>query len=147
VADVRRSEGGFLLSKVHQLSGRVFNRLLREHGIEFNSAQGRILFVLWKGDSIPITELADETMLSKSTLTSMLDRLEEAGHIRRDQSPGDRRVILIHLTDENKRLKNKYERVSREMTELFYEGFTWEEIKEFEGYLRRTLENLKKHDL
>lgn len=147
MADVRRSEGGFLLSKVHQLSGRVFNRLLREHGIEFNSAQGRILFVLWKGDSIPITELADETMLSKSTLTSMLDRLEEAGHIRRDQSPEDRRVILIHLTDENKRLKNKYERVSREMTELFYEGFTWEEIKEFEGYLRRTLENLKKHDL
>ena len=147
MADVRRSEGGFLLSKVHQLSGRVFNRLLREHGIEFNSAQGRILFVLWKGDSIPITELADETMLSKSTLTSMLDRLEEAGHIRRDQSPKDRRVILIHLTDENKRLKHKYERVSREMMELFYEGFTWEEIKEFEGYLRRTLENLKKHDL
>lgn len=147
MADVRRSEGGFLLSKVHQLSGRVFNRLLREHGIEFNSAQGRILFVLWKGDSIPITELADETMLSKSTLTSMLDRLEAAGHIRRDQIPEDRRVILIHLTDENKRLKNKYERVSREMTELFYEGFTWEEIKEFEGYLRRMLENLKKHDL
>jgi DNA-binding MarR family transcriptional regulator len=97
VGDVRRSEGGFLLSKVHQLMGRVFNRLLREHGIEFNSAQGRILFVLWKGDGIPITELAEETMLGKSTLTSMLDRLEEAGHIRRERSPEDRRVTLIRL--------------------------------------------------
>jgi DNA-binding MarR family transcriptional regulator len=145
VGDVRRSEGGFLISKVHQLSGRVFNRLLREHGIEFNSAQGRILFVLWKGDGIPITELAEETMLGKSTLTSMLDRLEEAGHIRRERSPEDRRVTLIRLTEENRRLKDDYDRVSREMTKLFYEGFAWEEVEEFEGYLRRTLENLKKH--
>lgn len=146
MGDVRRSEGGFLISKVHQLMGRVFNRLLREHGIGFNSAQGRILFVLWKGDGIPITELAEETMLGKSTLTSMLDRLEEAGHVQRERSPEDRRVTLIRLTEKNRRLKDDYDRVSREMTEFFYEGFTWEEVEEFEEYLRRTLENLKKHD-
>jgi hypothetical protein len=28
------------------------------------------------------------------------------------------------------------------MTGLFYEGFAWEEITEFEGYLRRILDNL-----
>jgi DNA-binding MarR family transcriptional regulator len=62
-----RSEGGFLVSKVHQLSGRIFNRLLRENGIEFNSAQGRILFALWQGDGIPIRELSEKTRLSKSS--------------------------------------------------------------------------------
>jgi DNA-binding MarR family transcriptional regulator len=139
-----RSEGGFLLSKVHQLMGRVFNRLLREHGIELNSAQGRILFVLWKADSIPITELAQATMLSKSTLTSMLDRLEEAGHIRREPSPKDRRVTHITLTEKNRRLRDRYDQVSREMTELFYEGFTPVEVATFEQGLRRILENLKK---
>ncbi len=137
-----RSEGGFLLSKVHQLMGRVFNRLLREHGIELNSAQGRILFVLWERDGIPITELAQATMLSKSTLTSMLDRLEEAGHLRREPSPEDRRVTLITLTERNRLLKDRYDRVSKEMTELFYEGFSTEEVDSFEGYLRRVLGNL-----
>jgi len=137
-----RSEGGFLLSKAHQLMGRVFNRLLREHGIELNSAQGRILFVLWERDGIPITELAQATMLSKSTLTSMLDRLEEAGHLRREPSPEDRRVTLITLTERNRLLRDRYDRVSNEMTELFYEGFSPEEVTAFEDYLRRVLENL-----
>ena len=144
--DAVRSEGGFLLSKVHQLMGRVFNRLLREHGIKLNSAQGRILFVLWEQDGIPITELARATMLSKSTLTSMLARLEETGHIRREPSPGDRRITLITLTEENRRLRDRYDRVSREMTELFYDGFTPDEIAAFERDLERILENLKKRE-
>ncbi len=142
--DAVRSEGGFLLSMVHQLMGRVFNRLLREHGIELNSAQGRILFVLWEEDRIPITELAHATMLSKSTLTSMLDRLEETGHIRREHSPEDRRVTLIAVTERNRLLRDRYDQVSREMTELFYEGFTLDEIAAFELGLRRILVNLKK---
>ncbi len=142
--DAVRSEGGFLLSMVHQLMGRVFNRLLREHGIELNSAQGRILFVLWEEDGIPITELAHATMLSKSTLTSMLDRLEETGHIRREHNPEDRRVTLIAVTERNRLLRDSYDQVSREMTELFYEGFTLDEIAAFEVGLRRILVNLKK---
>jgi len=140
----RRSEGGFLISKIHQLSGRIFNRLLKEHGIEFNSAQGRILFVLWEKDGIPIRELSDKTRLSKSTLTSMLDRLEGTGHIAREPSGEDRRVILVRLAEENRRHRRLYDQVSEEMTGLFYEGFAWEEITEFEGYLRRILDNLVK---
>ncbi len=142
--DAVRSEGGFLLSMVHQFMGRMCNRLLREHGIELNSAQGRILFVLWEEDGIPITELAHATMLSKSTLTSMLDRLEETGHIRREHNPEDRRVTLIALTERNRLLRDRYDQVSREMTELFYEGFTLDEIDSFEVGLRRILVNLKK---
>ncbi|TEU09792.1 MarR family transcriptional regulator [Candidatus Bathyarchaeota archaeon] len=140
----RRSEGGFLISKIHQLSGRIFNGLLREHGIEFNSAQGRILFVLWEKDSIPIKELSEKTQLSKSTLTSMLDRLERKGHITREPSEEDRRIILVNLTEENRRQRRLYDQVSEEMTGLFYEGFTWDEITEFEGYLKLILDNLVK---
>ena len=89
-----------------------------------------------------VTELAQATMLSKSTLTSMLDRLEEAGHLRREPSPEDRRVTLITLTERNRLLRDRYDRVSNEMTELFYEGFSPEEVTAFEDYLRRVLENL-----
>jgi len=141
----RRSEGGFLISKIHQLAARIFNRLLKEHGIEFNSAQGRILFVLWEKDEIPIKELSDKTQLSKSTLTSMLDRLERMGHIAREASEEDRRVVTVRLTKENKRKKGLYDKVSEEMTGLFYEGFTRKEIMDFESYLRRILENLVNH--
>lgn len=138
-----RREGGFLIAKIHQLSSRIFANILKKSGIdEINPAQGRILFVLWKKDEIPITELARKTQLSKSTLTSMLDRLEKTGYIIRAPSKKDRRIILIKRAEKDKILENKYIKVSDEMTNLFYNGFTPKEIDDFENYLRRILANL-----
>jgi MarR family transcriptional regulator, organic hydroperoxide resistance regulator len=137
-------EGGFLLSRIHQLSGRILARKLKEYQVdEINPAQGRILFALWREDNISIQELSKSTSLGKSTLTSMLDRLEEAGHICRVPSGADRRKVMIRLTEKNRRLRTIYDQVSAEMTELFYDGFTGDEIDRFEGYLRRILSTLE----
>jgi len=142
---ILRREGGFLIAKIHQISGRIFGRILKKAGInEINPAQGRILFVIWKKDEIPISELAKRTLLSKSTLTSMLDRLEKAGYVTRVRSKEDRRAILIKRTEENKLLEKKYIQVSNEMTDLFYTGFALKEIDTFEDYLKRILANLTK---
>lgn len=141
-----RREGGFLIAKIHQLSGRIFAGILKKSGIdEINPAQGRILFVLWKKDEIPISELSRKTMLSKSTLTSMLDRLEKAGYVVREHSQKDRRTILIKRTEKDKSMEKTYTQVSDEMTDLFYRGFTPKEIDNFEGYLKRVLNNLVEH--
>ena len=101
-----KREGGFLISKIHQLSQRIFAKLLKEYNIEgLNPAQGRIMFVLWQKDKIPIHELVKQTQLTKSTLTSTLDRLEQAGFLKRVPSEEDRREILIELNDIGKNLK------------------------------------------
>lgn len=139
-------KGGFLISKIHQLSSRIFARMLRESNLDMiNTAQGRIMFPLWQEDGISIVDLTRETALTKSTLTSMLDRLEEAKYLRRVPSRTDRRKIQVYLTDDGKRLQGEYSGVSQEMTELFYEGFTSLEINEFEKYLERILQTLVKH--
>ncbi len=118
-------EGGFLIARVHYLAGRILARKLKQYHLdEINPAQGRILFVLWHSDSISIRELAKKTSLEKSTLTSMLDRLEEAGYLNRVPSKKDRRKILIELTQKDRALRDVYEQVSGEMTELFYDGLT-----------------------
>lgn len=138
----QRSEGGFLIAKIHQLAGRIFAQKLKEHDIEINPAQGRILFVLWQHDGIPIRELAQKTSLGKSTLTSMLDRLEDAGYVRRVPSREDRRKILIERTQKDRDLQDVYNQVSQEMTDLFYTGFPEQEIAAFESQLQRIFENL-----
>lgn len=138
-----KTNGGFLISKIKQIQGRVFGRLLTEAGIdEFNGAQGRILFVLWEEDSITVTRLSEKTGLAKTTLTGMLDRLEEMGHIRRVSSKDDRRAVKIILTPKARGLKDKYEAVSEQMSEIFYKGFDENEVTAFEGYLGKVLENL-----
>lgn len=142
-----QSQGGFLLSKIHQLGGRIFARLLKEHGVDqINPSQGRIMFVLWQQDDIPINELAKQTKLSKSTLTSMLDRLEAGGLLERVPSKQDRRKILIRRTRKDKKLEQLYVQVSQEMTAIWYRGFTAPEINRFEKDLSRILNNLTDHE-
>ncbi len=141
-----RRQGGFLIAKVHRLAGRVFSRLLREERIEINSAQGRILFSLWREDGVPISDLARKTALSKSTLTSMLDRLVTQGYVERIPDPDDRRAIRIARTEKDRALEADYRRVSDQMTEVFYRGFADADADRFEGYLKRIVENLEQAD-
>ena len=136
-----------MISKIKQIQGRVFEKILIEHRIDqFNGAQGRILFVLWEADNIPISELSKKTGLANTTLTSMLDRLEASGHIQRIFDPYDRRKVNIRLTDAAKSLKNCYDEVSSCMNKIFYEDFTDEEIITFEKGLVRILDNLTRKE-
>ncbi|MFX1355640.1 MAG: MarR family winged helix-turn-helix transcriptional regulator, partial [Promethearchaeota archaeon] len=129
-----QKQGGFLISKIHQLSQRIFSRILRENDLnEFNPSQGRIMFVLWQKDNIAIHELVEKTQLGKSTISFHLDNLEKAGHIKRISSKRDKREFTIVLTDKNKGLQEKYVKVSQEMTKIFYNRFTDDEIQEFEA--------------
>lgn len=130
------------MAKIRQVGGRISERILKKHDIEINSAQGRIMFALWQKDGVSINELAKKTQLKKSTLTSMLDRLERMGYIRRQRSKKDRRKILIKRTEKDRTMEKKYVEVSEEMTRLFYKGFSKSEIDRFEKDLERILNNL-----
>lgn len=143
----RETRGGFYISQIKQLSNRIFGRLLKENGIEdFNGAQGRILFVLWQKDNLTITELGEKTSLAKTTLTSMLDRMAEQGHIQRNHDPVDRRQTLITLTEKSKLLSKNYDEVSAQMNLLFYKGFSDEEINQLDKILAKVLSNLKQYE-
>ena len=135
-------QSGFLMAKIRQVGGRISERILKEYGIEINSAQGRIMFALWRQDGISIQELATKTQLKKSTLTSMLDRLEQMGYIRRKRCTEDRRKILIFRTEKDKTLESQYIKLSKEMTDLYFKGFKESEIDRFEKNLERILDNL-----
>jgi DNA-binding MarR family transcriptional regulator len=140
-------EGGSLVSRVHQLSGRVFSRVLKEHGIdELNPAQGRILFELWKEDGMSQATLASRTKLDKSTLALMLERLEDAGQVERVPDEADARRRIVRATKANKALHGTYDAASREMTEIFYGDIGEAEADRFERTLRKILDNLDRAD-
>lgn len=47
---------------------------------------------------VNMTELADRILASKSGLTRVIDRMEEAGLVRRERPPEDRRVVRVLIT-------------------------------------------------
>ncbi|QQO07667.1 MarR family transcriptional regulator [Breznakiella homolactica] len=137
------TQGGLLITLIKQVSGRIFEKLLDSAGVEaFNGAQGRILFVLWQEDGVPIVELSRKTGLAKTSLTSMLERMEQADLITRLPDPADKRVIRVSLTKTARKLSDKYNAVSQEMNSIFYAGFTDEEITALDNFLGRVAKNL-----
>lgn len=134
-----------MISRIHQLQGRTFEKLLRESGVDaFNGPQGRILYVLWEHETLNITEIGRLTSLAKTTLTSMLDRMEQAGLIMRIPDKKNRRQIFVTITEKAKGFKADYDRVSELMNVLFYQGFSFEQIEGFENTLRKIIDNLEK---
>lgn len=138
------TNGGFLVTKIKQLGDRIFEKVLTEKGIDaFNGAQGRILYVLWQQDGIPIKVISDRCGLAITSLTTMLERMEKQGLIRRVQDEKDKRKTLLYLTENTKALKNDYAAVSEQMSGIYYQGFTEDEIIQFESFLQRIQENLE----
>lgn len=52
-------------------------------------------------------ELARALLLSKSGLTRLVDRIEEAGLVARASVPGDRRSLYVQLTPAGRRLQDQ----------------------------------------
>jgi len=137
-------QGGNIISQIKRLSDRIFERILAMQNIDaFNGAQGRILYVLWQQEHISLRELADRTGLAATTLTSMVDRMETAGLLCSIPDKSDRRRTLLALTDAARELERDYMEVSGRMTEIFYAGFSEEEVIQCEKMLGRIHENLK----
>jgi MarR family transcriptional regulator, organic hydroperoxide resistance regulator len=137
-------EGGALISKVHQLSGRLFTSILKSYGIkELNPAQGRIVYELWKQEGMTQTELASRTKLDKSSLALMLDRLEKQGQVVRARDPADGRRRIVSLTNKNRATHGAYGAASARMISLFYKGLSGKQIETFEATLRLLITNLE----
>jgi DNA-binding MarR family transcriptional regulator len=91
---------------------RAHALMLRQIGDDLDSA-GLPPFawydVLWALYDAPeqhlhASELADEVVLSRSGLSRMIDRIEEAGLVERRRCAGDRRAIHVELTAEGERM-------------------------------------------
>lgn len=94
-----KTEGGMLISQIHQISQRIWNSILKNYNLQdLSGARGRIIFALWNTDNIPIKELVKKTSLDKATLTGIIDRLERDGFIIRSHNPQDKREIIISRT-------------------------------------------------
>lgn len=142
--EIIKTYGGFLITQIRQLQGRVFDKLLKESGVDaFNGAQGRILYVLWEHKRLTITEISHLTSLAKTSLTSMLDRMEESGLIERTPDKQNRRQIFVSITKKAISYRDAYDRVSEKMNDLFYQGFSEKEIIYFEDMLRKIIVNLE----
>jgi len=96
---------GILFANAHVLS--QVDASLQEHtgiSVVFMDVLGRLYDA--PDRRLRMQELQRRSLFTRSGMTRLVDRIEEAGFTRREQVPGDRRGIYVVLTPEGVR---KYE--------------------------------------
>ena len=71
-------------------------------------------------DGLRMNELAERILYSKSGFTRVVDRMEEAGLVRRVRPERDRRSILVVLTDEGRKTMEQARRYHRHAIERHF---------------------------
>lgn len=95
-----------------------------------------------KGSATP-TELARFIGLSTGSMTTLLDRLEERGIVRRRPRPGDRRGLLVEISEEHQRQSvGLVAGIQKAQLELASQH-TPEELELIAAFLNRYAGNLK----
>lgn len=141
-----KMQGGYQALQIRLLNGRIFQKLLsKEPEAQYRSEQGKILTVLWQKEDgrATATDIALASGLANNTLTTMIKKLVDQGLVTIEQSDQDKRKKFVVLTELGWAQKAIGDRVSKELGEIFYQGFSNQEIREFEAYQERIITNLK----
>jgi DNA-binding MarR family transcriptional regulator len=87
-----------LVPPVHRATHRIGLFLQSRRGLGVSQAEAHLLAHLCDEGPCTIGELHAAFAHQRSTLTSILDRLERRGLVRRELRPADRRSFLVTLT-------------------------------------------------
>lgn len=97
---------------------RIVPEMMAFQELGLTGPQYHLISNLGQNCPCKITELADNLEVKPSAITVMIDRLAQHGFVSRHYSASDRRVVLITLTDEGKRVlelaQNKAKAVMRQ---------------------------------
>ena len=66
-----------------------------------------VMLVLWERGSCTVGELCRALYLDNGTVTPLLKKLEEAGHITRARAEDDERVVSLRVTEKGYALREK----------------------------------------
>lgn len=93
----------FVLTKAQQSVHQLFKAELAPFGV--TPGQYAVLKCLWDENGQTARQIAERLYLDGSTVTGLLDRLEQKGLIEKQIDPKDRRALKVLLTSEGKQLE------------------------------------------
>lgn len=71
---------------------------LRRSGSDLTPSQARVIFTIGGTDGMTCKDIGDVTLITKGTLTGVIDRLEQKGLVERWSVEGDGRKTIVALT-------------------------------------------------
>lgn len=109
-ADARSTEAAMNLAQASDLLVKRITELV--HPFDLSPSSALVLGILADAPSqLSPSEIAERLILSRASVTSLLDSLEKRGYVRRTAHPDDRRMLLIELSDKGRRVAHDFRKV------------------------------------
>ena len=131
------------LTRIGLLLAPLIERVYAAHGV--GRGDFDVLAALRRqGEPFTLTPTAMARLLiiSPGAMTNRLDRLEAAGHVKRQHDPDNRRSVLVTLTPDGRTLVDTVLRAHVENQKHLLSAFSPGERKRLDSALRRLLEAL-----
>jgi len=115
---LRVRQGNFLyaMGRIRQKLFAFLEQELASEKIDsITPSYGDIIYLLDKKGGISPNEISRLSLKDKSTITNIINHLEEGGYIIKEKDERDRRRVNIRLTEKAARLKPAMIRISKRM--------------------------------
>ncbi|MEH7883712.1 MarR family transcriptional regulator [Bacillus sp. JJ1609] len=104
---------------------------------QLNITEFSVLEVLFHKGRQTIQQIGSRILVSSSSMTYVIDKLEQRGLLRRSPCPDDRRVIHVTLTPEGTELMDEIMPKHHEMVDSMFDSLSAEEAEDFIQLLKK----------
>lgn len=131
----------YLINRTGVRIATAFTEVLRRYDITLQ--MWRVLAALDHADGQRVSDLAALTSIDVSTLSRLIDAMQEKGLVERRRSNGaDARVVTVHVTAAGHALTAEIIPLARHYQEVALRGFTAEEAAALKVMLVRVYRNI-----
>ncbi|MFZ7104233.1 MAG: MarR family winged helix-turn-helix transcriptional regulator [Peptococcaceae bacterium] len=125
----------FLLTKAQQAVFQFFKARLADYDV--TPVQYGILGCLWEENGQTPKQIAYHLSLDGSTITGILDRMENKGLVQRTPDPNDRRALRVILTEKGMELQEPIQEIIYAANEKVLEAFSQDDRDKLQVFLER----------
>ncbi len=129
----------FILAKSQQKTQKEFKRLLAP--FDLTPIQFLTLALLATENGVSAAEICDRMMIDKSTLSGVLERLEDKGLLTKKTDSQDRRALSIQLTDKAVEMRDQLAQIPEIINKIILSPLSLEE----QLLLKRMLVDIYSH--
>ncbi|WP_052350542.1 MarR family winged helix-turn-helix transcriptional regulator [Paenibacillus gorillae] len=113
---------------------RLLRRLINAEYNRFNvhglgMTEGKMVLLLDELGPQKASAMAELLRITSGAVTGISDRLIEHGYIERARSDQDRRIVLLEITDEGRKLVGYIHEMRQRIMNELYDGFEVEEME------------------
>ena len=134
-------EIAMLIKEIYSSTMGIVSNSLKDSG--FTHQQAMVIKLIAHNGQVNISQLCEEMSLAKGTVSGIVQRLEDAGYIRKVKYESDKRNTYVEFSDKGLEFAKEFRSKINESFDKVFENFTEEEVEEVRNNLLKLRNKIK----